>query len=195
MIAYLNGLLAEKHTTTVIVDVGGIGYEVFVSLNTFEKIKSLKEVKLFIHHHIREDRQTLYGFHEPSEKSLFRLLITVNGVGTNTAIMMLSSATPDEIVNAIVNEDANLLKKIKGIGAKTAGRIIIELKDKIKSESENTFGTKLVVTSNNNFQEATQALLSLGFSKSEIDKRLKSVKSNETQNLSVEEIVKLVLRN
>ena len=129
MIGYLNGHLAVKDPTFVITDVNGVGYEVKISLNTFSKIKDLDACLLHTYMHVKEDSQTLYGFFDPEEKSIFLHLISINGVGPNTALMINSSLNVEEIKNAIINEEVSTIQKVKGIGNKTAQRIILELKE------------------------------------------------------------------
>ena len=132
MIAYLKGKLVHKEPTHVIVEVGGIGYQASISLNTFSEIKDKEDIRLSTYLHVREDAHLLYGFASESEKVMFLNLISVNGVGPNTAMMVLSSLTADELKSAILREDAGTLQAVKGIGGKTAQRLILELKDKLR---------------------------------------------------------------
>ncbi|MFA5620261.1 MAG: Holliday junction branch migration protein RuvA [Weeksellaceae bacterium] len=137
MIAHLNGKLAEIYPTHLIVECGGVGYKVNISLNAYSKIEKKDEIRIFTHLIVREDAQILYGFHSKQERELFLRLISVNGVGPSTAMVMLSSLEADEIVEAIESADAKKLQRVKGIGAKTAQRIIIDLKDKLEGDELN----------------------------------------------------------
>ena len=189
MIAHLNGRLVEKTPTNIVVECGGVGYFVKISLNTFSKIGNEEQIKIFTQLQVREDAHTLYGFKSLDQRELFRHLISVSGIGANTAILMLSALTPDEIAAGIVGEDVNLIQSIKGIGAKTAQRVIIDLKDKVgKSdfETENIF-----VVNNTNQNDALTALLSLGFDKKRAQKAINKVM---TDDQSVEEMIKQALK-
>lgn len=189
MIAHLNGRLVEKTPTNIVVECGGVGYFVKISLNTFSKIGNEEQIKIFTQLQVREDAHTLYGFHTLKEREMFNHLISVSGIGANTAILMLSALTPDEIAAGIVGEDVNLIQSIKGIGAKTAQRVIIDLKDKVgKSdfETENIF-----VVNNTNQNDALTALLSLGFDKKRAQKAINKVM---TDDQSVEEMIKQALK-
>lgn len=192
MIAQIKGRLIEKTPTYVIIDCGGVGYQLNISLNTFSKIGDGELCLLFTHFVVREDAQLLYGFKEKSERELFRLLISVSGVGSSTAMMILSSLSPDETKNAIMMSDVNTLKSVKGIGAKSAERIIVDLKDKIgKVESSDN----LSMFSNNTIkEEALSALVMLGFSKAPADKALTKIISQNPE-VTVEELIKKTLKN
>jgi len=192
MIAQIKGRLIEKTPTYVIIDCGGVGYQLNISLNTFSKIGDSELCLLFTHFVVREDAQLLYGFKEKSERELFRLLISVSGVGSSTAMMILSSLSPDETKNAIMTSDVNTLKSVKGIGAKSAERIIVDLKDKIgKVESSDN----LSMFSNNTIkEEALSALVMLGFSKIPADKALTKIIS-QNPDVTVEELIKKTLKN
>jgi Holliday junction DNA helicase RuvA len=195
MIAYVKGKLAKVDPTHAIIDIQGIGYEVMISLNTFSKIKDLKECKLYTHFHVKEDAQLLYGFFEEQEKGIFRHLISISGVGPNTALMVSSSLTVEEIKKAIVNDDVKTIQSIKGIGAKTAQRIILELKDKIKKEyqeGEISDLTKPVHTPI--ADEAITALLTLGYTKTQAEKSVGQILKNNSNDISLEELIKTVLK-
>jgi holliday junction DNA helicase RuvA len=192
MFEYISGKLTEKNPAYMIVDSHGIGYYINISLHTFSLLKDKNEVKLLIHFVVREDAQILFGFAEESERTIFRHLISVSGVGANTARMMLSSMQPAEIATAIANGEANLLQKIKGIGAKSAQRIIIDLKDKIIKT--NIQGEILSVEYNTNKEDALTALTTLGFSKIQAEKALKKVFANIEEDAAVEEIIKNALK-
>jgi len=192
MIAQIKGKLIDKTPTYVVIDCGGIGYEVKISLNTFSQIGEGETCLLYTHFVVREDAQLLYGFKETSERELFRLLISVSGVGSSTAMMILSSLSPSETKQAILNDDVNTLKSVKGIGAKSAERIIIDLRDKIgKVES----GTTISLQSNNTVKdEALSALVMLGFGKNPAEKVLdKIVKTGD--DFTVEELIKRALKS
>jgi len=192
MIAQIKGRLVEKTPTYVVIDCNGVGYQLNISLNTFSKIGDNESCLLFTHFVVREDAQLLYGFKEKSERELFRLLISVSGVGSSTAMMILSSLSPDETKNAIMTSDVNTLKGVKGIGAKSAERIIVDLKDKI-GKVENS--DNLSIFSNNTIKdEALSALVMLGFSKGPAEKALSKIVS-QTSDITVEELIKRTLKN
>jgi Holliday junction DNA helicase RuvA len=189
MIAHLNGRLVEKSPTHVIVECGGVGYFVKISLNTFSRLGADENIKIFTQLQVREDAHTLYGFHSEKEREMFNHLISVSGIGANTGILMLSALTPDEIAAGIVGEDVALIQSIKGIGAKTAQRVIVDLKDKVAKAD---FGTENVLFVNNtNQNDALTALLSLGFDKNRAEKALKKI---ATDDQSVEELIKQALK-
>lgn len=192
MIAQIKGRLIEKTPTYVVVDCNGVGYQLNISLNTFSKIGNEENCLLFTHFVIREDAHLLYGFKEKSERELFRQLISVSGVGSSTAIMILSSLSPDETKAAIISGNVNTLKGVKGIGLKTAERIIIDLRDKVGK----TEGTELFSISSNNTikEEALSALVMLGFSKMPAEKALTKIMT-ESPNLTVEELIKRTLKS
>ncbi|MGE8378167.1 Holliday junction ATP-dependent DNA helicase RuvA [compost metagenome] len=191
MYEYFNGKLAYKAPTHVIIDVSGIGYYVHISLYTFSQIKDQENCKLFISLQVREDSHTLYGFATEGEKKLFENLISVSGIGPNTGRMILSSNTPDEIQSAIVNGQVALIQKIKGIGPKTAQRLILELQDKLKKQGVETLST--TIQSQSIPDEALSALVMLGFNKVAAEKVLNTILKTES-NLSVEDMIKLALK-
>jgi Holliday junction DNA helicase RuvA len=194
MIAYLNGKLAHKEPTFVIIDVNGVGYHVSISLNTFSEIKDKEAIKLSTHMHVREDAQILYGFSSDAEKSMFQNLISVNGVGPNTAMVVLSYLTTAELKNAIIREDAATLQAVKGIGGKTAQRLILELKDKLKKGAEEFPG--ITGFGNNTMRhEALGALMTLGISKAAAEKSIDAVLKKSGNTVSLEELVKQSLKN
>lgn len=174
MIAHLNGRLSESFPTHLVVECGGVGYRVNISLNAYSKIGKLENIKIFTHLIVREDAQILYGFYSKQERELFLKLISVNGVGPSSAMVMLSSMEPEEIVMAIENADAKKLQSIKGIGAKTAQRIIIDLKDKIEIDELN-FGTINNNSKNKSKFEALSALEVLGIPAKTAEKILEVV--------------------
>ncbi len=192
MIAQIKGRLIEKTPTYVVIDCNGVGYHLNISLNTFSKIGDGESCLLFTHFVVREDAQLLYGFKEKSERELFRLLISVSGVGSSTAMMILSSLSPDETKNAIMMSDVNTLKSVKGIGAKSAERIIVDLKDKIGKVEHSD---NISMFSNNTIKdEALSALVMLGFSKAPAEKALTKIFS-QTSDITVEELIKRTLKN
>ncbi len=193
MIAFINGVLIEKSPTYAVVETHGVGYMLNISLQTYSDMVNVGEkCKLFTHLTIREDAHILYAFSKPKERTLFRLLITVSGIGTNTARMMLSAMSCEELSTAIANENSKLLQTIKGIGTKTAQRVVIDLKDKI--EQEEIIIDKFSTTHNTNKEEALYALVSLGFLKSSSDIALNKIIKSGGGNLSVEELIKHALK-
>lgn len=174
MIAHLNGKLAEAYPTHLIVECGGFGYKVNISLNSFSKFEKTGDIKIFTHLIVREDAQILYGFHSKNERELFLKLISVNGVGPASAMMMLSSLEPEEIIAAIESADAKKLQTVKGIGAKTAQRIIIDLKDKLEGDELN-FGSFNTNSKNKSKFEALSALEVLGIPSRTADKVLEII--------------------
>ncbi|MBP1673310.1 MAG: Holliday junction helicase subunit RuvA [Bacteroidetes bacterium] len=194
MIEYIKGKLIDKNPAYVVLETsGGIAYFIHISLATFSNLGDHEEVKLLTHYVIREDAQLLYGFAEEEERNLFRLLISVNGIGVNTARLMLSSLSVNELINAIATENLKVIQSIKGIGAKTAQRVIIELKDKIgKSSSQNN--EIFTFSYNNNRVEALSALVSLGFVKNSADAVLEKIIKSDGVNLSVEDLIKKALK-
>ena len=190
MFEYINGIIKELNPAFLVVENSGIGYFINISLNTYSGLKEKEDKKIYIHQVIREDANLLFGFINKSERDIFRMLITVSGVGANTARMMLSSMSPVEIKNAILESQVNTLKSIKGIGVKTAQRIIIDLKDKIAKTTDDNI---LVPVISKNREEALSALTMLGFNKVAVEKNLDKILKNEA-NLKVEEIIKIALK-
>ena len=189
MITQIRGRLIEKSPTEVVVDCNGIGYSINISLNTFSKIGSDENIKLYTHLIIKEDSHSLYGFFEKSERSLFRLLISVSGVGASTGRMMLSSLSPNEIVSAIMTENVQVIQSIKGIGLKTSQRVILELKDKVLS-LEGSDQEEL--TLNNESNDAASALEVLGYSQKQTSKILSKIIA-ENPGINVETLIKKAL--
>ena len=190
MITLLHGRLIEKNPTYVVIDCHGVGYEVNISLHTYEQIGSAENIRLHTHLQIREDAHTLYGFYQPVERSIFRLLISISGIGANIARTMLSSMTPTEIQQAIVNEDLAAIKAVKGIGLKTAQRVLIELKDKI----QNVRGMEEIPSfkSNTIKEETLSALEVLGYSRKQAEKVIDNIIQGAPES-SVEELIKQAL--
>lgn len=192
MIAHLKGKLVEKNPTHVVIECNGVGYFVNISLHTYSFITSSESIFLYTHLQIREDAQILYGFFEKTEREVFRHLISVSGIGTSTARTMLSSLKPDEVVEAISTSDVATIQSVKGIGAKTAQRVIIDLKDKLSailSSSEIS-----VPQSNTNKSEALSALETLGYLRKQSEKVVQKIIA-ENPEVTVESIIKLALKN
>ena len=196
MIAFLKGKLVHRDPTFVIVDVQGVGYQLQISLQTFSEIKEQENVMLHTHLNIREDAHVLFGFSSQAEKKLFQQLISVSGVGPSTAIIMLSYMNSNELKSAIVREDAVSLQAIKGIGGKTAQRVIIELRDKLKKESwEETQPAISLGPHNTMRNEALSALLTLGLPKAAAEKSVDTVLKKSGNTITLEDLVKQALKN
>lgn len=189
MYDYIKGEIVEISPTEVILECNGIGYSIMISLQTYDALKESNEAKVYIYHHIREDEEQFYGFATKNERELFKLLISVSGVGVGSARMMLSSLTDEEIRNSILSEDVRTIKSIKGIGMKTAQRLILDLKDKIVKGAGVEAAEITVPTKNHNIDEATTALLNLGFSKVNINKILPEI-LKESPDASIETIIR-----
>lgn len=191
MIEYIKGEIAEITPTYTVIDNNGIGYFVNISLNTYTSLQNSKNATIYIYEAIREDAHILYGFHNKHEREMFMLLISVSGVGPNSARMILSSLSPSELETAIATSGVAALKAVKGIGAKTAQRIIVDLKDKIKAPSDSL---SIQIPANNEiFDEALAALVMLGFSQQASQKVLKKLLST-SQSLNVEDVIKKALK-
>ena len=197
MIAFLQGNFVQLSPAKLIVDVGGVGYEVNISLNTYEAISKKEKGLLYTYLHITENSQVLFGFHEQTEKDLFLHLISVSGVGASTARMMLSGMQPEEIIRAIVNGEARLLEQIKGIGKKSAERLVLELRDKLSKIPLNTHqltgGTGFAKS--NTQQDAIHALISLGIQKAIAEKAVDKTMQSAGVELSLEVLIKAALKN
>ena len=193
MYAYIDGKLAFKCPTYVVIDAGGIGFQINISLNTYGAIRDTERCKLYTWLHVKEDGHTLYGFYEEGERRLFLHLISVSGIGPNTGRMILSSITPSEIQTAIVQGDVPLIQRIKGIGPKSAQRMILELQDKLKKEGPDSL---INMPSHNTAKdEALSALVMLGFAKNVAEKSLDTAIKTGSENLSVEQLIKIALKN
>ncbi len=192
MINHINGKITEKTPTHIVVEANGVGYYIHISLTTYSKLVDLNDIKILTYLSIKEDAHTLYGFFDAEERDMFKLLISVNGVGTNTARMMLSSLQSQEISKAILQGNVNELKGIKGIGIKTAQRIIVDLKDKV-GKDENISSDILTFLDNTNRDEALSALVALGFTKATVEKVLHAILKAQPK-LSVEALVKEALK-
>lgn len=193
MYAYLRGDFSYKTASQVYVDINGVGYEVNITLNTYSAIETLAGGKLFTYLQIKEDAHTLYGFFEKEEKDMFVLLISVSGVGAATARMMLSSLKPEEVEIAIVTGNLKLIESVKGIGKKTAERLVLELKDKVgnKSGSSSQSWSKVV---NSIEKDATNALVALGIMQKQAELSVKKILSAEPEIIKLEELIKKALK-
>lgn len=197
MIAYIKGKLVVKDPTYVIIDVGGVGYHIRISLQTYSALTITEElVKLHTHLNIKEDAHTLFGFFEIDEKELFVDLLSVSGIGPGTAMVMLSSLSASEIKHAIITEDVRTVQSIKGIGAKTAARAIIELKDKLKKE-QMVGGSSASINNMPTYSlknEALAALTTLGIARNVAEKSIEAILKKEGINITVENLIKQALR-
>ena len=196
MIAYLQGEIKELEATHLVIDVQGVGYFVNIPLSAYDVFKGKKNAMVLTHLHIKEDAHTLYGFHQPLEKSLFLDLISISGIGPSTAIGMLSAMSPNEIKGAIVAENVKQIQSIKGIGAKTAQRVILELKDKFKKEDLIISSSESSAFANNSLKkEALTALTNLGFAKNSAEKVIDKILQKQGEKLSLEELIKQALKS
>jgi len=192
MYEFITGKIAEITPTYVVVESNGMGYLIHISLSTYSQIQSRKDVNLLLHQIVREDAHLLYGFFNRLERDIFRLLISVSGIGANIARMMLSSLTPEEIQQAILKNDVNLLTTIKGVGTKSAQRVILDLKDKISREA---VGDEIFILKDNRIKdEALSALVMLGFSKTAVEKVIHKILS-ENKDIVLEELIKKALKS
>ena len=195
MFAYIKGSLEQKSNNYVVIDVGGIGYNIFMATKAIETVGEIgKVVKVHTHYYVREDNISLYGFNTNEELRMFELLLQVSGIGAKSAIAMLSEIRQSSFALAVISDDISQLVKIPGIGKKTAARIVLELKDKLKTEEAitKTEEVKLSITNEEETSEAIAALQVLGYTKREIEKALENV---DTKNLQLEEIIKQGLKN
>ena len=193
MIDYIKGQITSLTPTEVILETYGIGYRILISLQTYEDLNGKKDATVYIHHYLREDEELYYGFASRDERELFRLLISVSGIGASTARMMLSSMSSEEIRNAIIAEDINKIKSIKGIGLKSAQRLILELKDKVVKGGGSDTPALFSSASNTHTDEAVTALVMLGFTKANVTKAVSAV-LKEKPTATLEEIIKLALK-
>ncbi|MEO7314989.1 MAG: Holliday junction branch migration protein RuvA [Ginsengibacter sp.] len=192
MIAYLSGKYSYKNPAMVYMDVNGVGYEVNISLNTYSRIQNLKEGKLYTHLQVKEDSHTLFGFFDAIEKEMFVLLISVSGVGAATARMMLSGLKPEEVTNAIASNDTNLLQSVKGIGKKTAERLVLELRDKVSKLA--TFVPGVQFVGNTLEQDALNALMALGISRLLGEQSIKKILIADPTIDQLETLIKKALK-
>ena len=192
MISFIKGKNIEISPTKLIVDVNGVGYEILISLRTYSKIKNIDKVNIFTHLNVKEDSHTLYGFYNKKERKTFLDLISISGVGPSTAIVILSSLSASELKKAIIESDVNKIKSVKGIGLKTAERIILELKDKISKEDMDDI--KFVESFDNTIRnEALSALSSLGISKNVVERHIDNILEKNV-NITLEELIREVLK-
>ena len=195
MIAYIEGKLTYKDPTYVIIDIGGMGYQVKISLQTYSALKNKDQFKLFTYLHIKEDAHTLYGFSEKAEKDHFLNLISVSGVGPGTGLLILSSLSTAELRQSIINEEVKIIQKIKGIGGKTAQRIILELKDKMMKAGIPENEPNLPRSAHNTLkEEALSALTTLGINKVTAEKNIDHVLKSMGSDISLEELIKFALK-
>lgn len=195
MIAYIDGKLTYKSPTHVHMDIGGLAYEIQISLNTYASIEAMDAVKLFTHLIVRDDAHILFGFFDQKEKDLFAHLISVSGIGPNTARVILSYMTPKEAIGAIISDNVAAFKKVKGVGPKTAQRIIIDLKDKlakINADMDEVISMPGIQPSVR--EEAISALVALGFQKSAVSKQIDKLMTEDSEDLQLEALIKSVLR-
>lgn len=192
MISFLRGKLVEKSPTQIVVDCSGVGYEVNISLYSYGMLPENEPIKIYTYLQVREDAQTLYGFMDKSERDVFTKLISVSGIGASTARMMFSSLSPEEVVNAIANEDVETIKSVKGIGLKTAQRVIVDLKDKINKID--IASEVLPIQNNTHKDEALSALVTLGYSKKQAEKSVQKI-VKENPEATIEHIIKTALKN
>ncbi len=194
MIAYIKGTITFKNPTFILVEAGGIGYHVNISLNTYARIEKLENIKILTHLLVREDSHTLYGFADDAERAMFVHLISVSGVGPTTAQIVLSSLTTEDLRSAIIGENVALFQKVKGIGPKTAKRIILDLKDKMLKDGGDTSLTLLTPQDNTMREEALSALSALGFNRIAVQKTLNQLLRDHPGVGTVEELIKLALK-
>jgi len=192
MYEYIKGQIISINPASVIIETYGFAYRISISLNTYENIHSMKDCQLFLHQTIREDAHLFYGFFTYEERELFRDLISVSGVGGSTAILVLSSFKTSDLVHAIITGDVSLLKSVKGIGPKTAQRIIVELQDGMKKTGKDLFSP--IVFNDHVFDESVNALVMLGYKKAEAERSVSAIIKNNKEKLSAEQIIKLSLK-
>jgi Holliday junction DNA helicase RuvA len=193
MYAYIDGKLVFKSAAFVVIDAGGVGYHINISLNTYSKLGDAERCKLFTWLHVKEDAHTLYGFADEGERRLFLHLISIPGIGPNTGRMVLSSITPEEIQNAIISGNVSVIQRIKGIGPKSAQRIVLELQDKLRKEGPDTLS--VAPLNKTAMEEALSALVMLGFARNAAEKVLEQETKKINEELSVEKLVKLALKS
>jgi Holliday junction DNA helicase RuvA len=193
MYAYIDGKLVFKNPAYVVIDAGGVGYHINISLNTFSQIGDAERCRLYVWLHVKEDAHTLYGFYDEGEKRLFLHLISVSGIGPNTGRMMLSSITPNEIQAAIVQGNVTQIQRIKGIGPKSAQRVILELQDKLRKDGPDTLIS--MPATNTVKDEALSALVMLGFARAAAEKVIDAELKRNSENLTVEQLIKSALKS
>jgi Holliday junction DNA helicase RuvA len=196
MYDYISGILTELTPSYAVVEnASGIGWLINISLNTYSAIEKLQNVKLYVHHVVREDAQLLFGFADKSEREIFRMLIDVSGIGPNTARVILSSLSPLELQTAVLQEDSRTISRVKGIGAKTAQRLVIDLKDKIaKAGNVSVSASQGIKATSEQREEALSALVMLGYQKGQAEKAVDAA-LKENPSMSAENLIKYALRN
>jgi len=194
MYEFIEGAVEHANPAFIVINANGIGYHLQISINTYEKARNLKQVRILTHLAVKEDGHSLYGFFDETERQLFRQLIMVNGVGTNTARMILSGQSPSEIISAISTGNIAMLKSVKGVGPKTAQRIILELQDKVMRMATPAELANMPTQTNKNFEESLLALQALGFQRGVAEKVLLKITGNNQMNLSVEDMIKQALK-
>ena len=196
MIAFIEGKLVENEPMHVVIDVGGLGYHINISLQTFSAIKSKEGIKLFTYLHVKEDSHTLYGFYTPEERKVFLHLISISGVGPSTGLTIQSSLSTKELFSAIVHEDTRTIQAVKGIGGKTAQRIILELKDKFRKEGFIEKTSKILPAIDNTLRnEALSALITLGINKSVAENGVEAILKKTGNQITLEELIKQALKS
>jgi holliday junction DNA helicase RuvA len=195
MYNHIDGTVTELTPTYVVLEAGGVGYLINISLNTYSSIQGANKVKLLTHFAVKEDAHTLYGFYTEKERTIFLLLISVNGVGPNTARLILNSLTPDEVATAIMSGNVPVLKGVKGIGEKSAQRIIIDLKDKVGKETSSIAPALIFSSDNRTKSEALSALVNLGFVKNTAEKAIEKAIKTAGPEAAIEELIKVALKN
>jgi len=203
MIAYISGKVAHREPNVVVIDCNGVGYAIKISLNTYTQLQGMEQAKLHTHFQVKEDGQTLYGFLDTQEKALFELLISVSGVGGNTALTILSHTSVKELATSIMNKNILQLKAVKGIGPKTAERIVLELKDKMseflsleeKAKGSAAMETPILGNDAHKKQEALLGLTALGFDKKTMEARVNDILKKTGGNISVEDLIRQALKN
>lgn len=195
MYNYIKGKITVLNPTELCIENNGIGYNIQISLQTFQAIQEKEDIQIFLHHHLREDDEQFYGFATTQEREIFRQLISVSGIGVNSARMILSSLNDEELKTAILEEDINRIKAVKGIGLKTAQRIIIDLKDKIIKGEDSSISIDIVQSPNKKvIEEASTALLMLGFNRASINKVIPDL-VRKSPELKVEDVIKIALKS
>jgi Holliday junction DNA helicase RuvA len=194
MYEYIQGKVVSRHPTHIVIETGGIGYFLHITLQSYDQIKEGQDQKVYTWLQVREDVQQLWGFSDPSEREIFLHLISISGIGPNTARLILSGMTPEECKQAIMTENELAFRQVKGVGPKTAKRVIIELKDKILKTAGDQLTIKAGGSKNQALEEALSALITLGFLKSHAEKALNQIIKDEGRDLPTESLVRLALR-
>jgi Holliday junction DNA helicase RuvA len=194
MFEYIRGKIVSRHPTHVVVETGGVGYLLQITLNSYDQIQEGKEQTVYTWLQVQEDAHRLWGFHEPSEREVFLHLVSVSGIGPNTARLILSGMTPEECRQAILTDNELAFRQVKGVGPKTAKRVMMELKDRILKTSGDPLSIKTGVQRNQAVEEATAALITLGFVKSQVEKVINQIVKDEGRDVPTENLVRLALR-